>query len=156
MPMLGKFDSCWKLRIRRAAFGPTPMRSARSPTRWSVTRVEASPRGGQVRFTSRGDATLLRWTVEDGGHGITPEEGEHLFDPFYCGRQAGRGLGMGLPRMARFLGKIGGEVRVHSSPGQGSIFQARVPLTAPPKPRALEPDSSVVVSPAGTNRPATA
>ncbi len=118
--------------------------------------LESSPRGAQIRFSTRGDTAALRWTVEDDGRGITPEEGEHLFDPFYCGRQAGRGLGMGLPRLARFLGQIGGDVRVHSAPGQGSVFQARVPLTPPPKPRSTEPEFAGIPSPAGASRPATA
>ncbi|MCA1685593.1 MAG: HAMP domain-containing histidine kinase, partial [Planctomycetia bacterium] len=59
--------------------------------------LESTPKGGLVRVSTAGDATSLRWSVLDSGRGITPAEGGHLFDPFFCGRQAGRGLGMGLP-----------------------------------------------------------
>ena len=100
--------------------------------------LEATPKGGEVRFTSRGDGSTLRWTVDDDGRGMTPAEGGHLFDPFFCGRQAGRGLGMGLPRAARFLGQIGGEIRYQSSLGQGTTFLVRLPLEEPPKPFATE------------------
>ncbi len=96
--------------------------------------LEATPKGGQIRFSTSGDATSLRWTIHDTGRGIGPEEGSHLLDPFYCGRQAGRGLGMGLPRAARFVLQSGGEIRWYSTPGQGSTFQVRVPLADPPKP----------------------
>ncbi len=39
--------------------------------------------------------------VTDNGRGLTPEEMQHLFDPFYSGRQAGRGLGFGLSKAYR-------------------------------------------------------
>ncbi|TWT61849.1 sensor histidine kinase [Rubinisphaera italica] len=39
--------------------------------------------------------------VTDDGRGLTPEEMQHLFDPFYSGRQAGRGLGFGLSKAYR-------------------------------------------------------
>ena len=42
------------------------------------------------------------------GLGLDAEAAAHLLDPFYCGRQAGRGLGMGLPRVARFVRSVGG------------------------------------------------
>ncbi|MBV8555466.1 MAG: hypothetical protein JO116_07865, partial [Planctomycetaceae bacterium] len=60
-----------------------------------------------------------------------------LFDPFYCGRQAGRGLGLGLPRAARFVSLAGGDLRWHSTPGQGTTFHLHLPLAAPPKPPVL-------------------
>lgn len=96
--------------------------------------LEATPRGGQVRVSTAGDSTALRWTVQDNGSGISDAEGGHLFDPFFCGRQAGRGLGMGLPRASRFVKQAGGEIRWHSTPGQGSSFVVRLPLAEPPLP----------------------
>jgi signal transduction histidine kinase len=96
---------------------------------------EATPKGGKIRVSTALTPQSLHWTVHDTGRGITAAEGRHLFDPFYCGRQAGRGLGLGLPRAARFVAQVGGNIRWHSAPGQGSIFQVHVPLTAPPQPR---------------------
>jgi signal transduction histidine kinase len=99
---------------------------------------EATPKGGKIRIATALTPQSLRWTVQDNGRGISPADGRHLFDPFYCGRQAGRGLGLGLPRAARFLAQVGGDIRWHSTPGHGSIFHVHVPLTAPPQP----PDAS--------------
>jgi signal transduction histidine kinase len=67
--------------------------------------LEATPKGGTVHVSSAvaADASALRWVVQDTGRGIAAAEGEHLFDPFFCGRQAGRGLGLGLPRAARIV-----------------------------------------------------
>ena len=55
--------------------------------------LQATPAGGQilVRATAQGDELL--WSFSDTGKGIGDEEAVHLFDPFYCGRQAGRGAG---------------------------------------------------------------
>jgi len=90
--------------------------------------LEATAAGGLVEFVCSGDAKALRWTVRDTGRGIGPGDAVHLFDPFYCGRQAGRGLGLGLPRVARIVDQMGGELRWHSIPGQGASFQVTIPV----------------------------
>ena len=43
------------------------------------------------------------FTISDNGVGLSETEREHLFDPFYSGRQAGRGLGFGLSKCWRIL-----------------------------------------------------
>jgi len=96
--------------------------------------LEASSAGGTIRFSTVGDARNLRWVVHDSGRGISATEGAHLFDPFYCGRQAGRGLGLGLPRAARIIEQGGGDLRWHSTPGQGATFQVALPFDAIPGP----------------------
>ena len=62
--------------------------------------------------------------------GSHPAKRAHLFDPFYCGRQAGRGLGLGLPRAARIVDQAGGRLRWSSNPGHGSVFQVHLPLSS--------------------------
>ncbi len=96
--------------------------------------IEATPSGGAVFVQAGGDEQTLRWTVKDSGRGLTPHEATHLFDPFFCGREAGRGLGLGLPRAARIVERSGGEIGWQSAPGQGTSFQLRIPLPAPPPP----------------------
>ena len=94
--------------------------------------LEATPSGGLVRFTTSGDARMVRWTVHDNGRGIGPAEGLHLFDPFYCGRAAGRGLGLGLPRAARIVAQAGGELKWQSTPGSGTTFVVTIPVAEIP------------------------
>jgi signal transduction histidine kinase len=94
--------------------------------------LEATPVGGQVQFTSGGDARALRWAVHDNGRGIAAGESHRLFDPFYCGRQAGRGLGLGLPRAARIVEQAGGELKWHSVPGHGTTFHVTLPVSEIP------------------------
>ena len=112
--------------------------------------IEATPRGGSVRVTSLGHEVALGWSVHDTGRGISPTEGDHLFDPFYCGRQAGRGLGMGLPRLARFLELAGGEIRWQTVQGQGATYLVRMPLAESPGPPPLE---SLAPTGTDTDRP---
>ena len=94
--------------------------------------MEATPVGGLVQFTAGGDVRNLRWTVHDNGRGIGAAEGSHLFDPFYCGRQAGRGLGLGLPRAARIVEQAGGELKWQSVPGHGTTFHVTLPVSEIP------------------------
>lgn len=101
--------------------------------------MEATPAGGTVKVATSGQALSVTWTVQDNGKGLSRSEAEHLFDPFFCGRQAGRGLGMGLPRASRFLSMLGGEIRWQSLPGQGATFTVRIPLSEPPDPVGNDP-----------------
>jgi signal transduction histidine kinase len=69
----------------------------------------------------------IAFEVRDNGPGITPEVRRHLFDPFYSGREAGRGLGLGLCKVWRIAELHGGEIVVESQPGQGARFELRIP-----------------------------
>jgi signal transduction histidine kinase len=101
--------------------------------------VQATPTGGKIQVGSRLQKDELLWWFLDSGRGLDPAEAAHLFDPFYCGRQAGRGLGMGLPRAARIVTMAGGRIRWTSHPGQGSVFHVNLPLLAPPGQPGKEP-----------------
>lgn len=57
------------------------------------------------------------WVVfEDSGPGLSDRAREHLFDPFFSGREAGRGLGFGLSKAWRIAELHGGAIEVHSTP----------------------------------------
>src|SRR5262249_586228 len=57
---------------------------AAGPAGWAAARIETA---------ARDQAAVI---FEDSGRGPDPAQHEHLFDPFYSGRQAGRGRGLGL------------------------------------------------------------
>jgi signal transduction histidine kinase len=79
--------------------------------------VEAAPPGGWVRVAAeaRGDGWAV--TVEDSGPGPSPAQVEHLFDPFFSGRSAGRGAGLGLSIAWRLARLNGGDVRYEPTGG---------------------------------------
>jgi signal transduction histidine kinase len=80
----------------------------------SVVRngIEAAGADGWVRLgvESPEDGPVM-FVIEDSGPGMTPAATEHAFDPFYCGRSAGRGRGLGLPTAWRFARENGGDIR---------------------------------------------
>ena len=75
--------------------------------------VEAAPNDCWVRVRVV-EPVMESWidvAVEDGGPGPDPSQRPSLFDPFYSGRSAGRGRGLGLPVAWRLARLQGGDVR---------------------------------------------
>ncbi len=92
--------------------------------------IEAAPADGWagVRLeTSVPDR--LEIVVEDNGPGPPLGQREHLFDPFYSGRQAGRGKGLGLSIAWRLARQNGGEVRYEERSCGPTRFVLSLPRT---------------------------
>lgn len=81
-----------------------------------------------VSNEAEGAEGVLR--VSDNGKGFSEADREHLFDPFYSGRQAGRGLGFGLPKAWRIVDMHGGRIEVDSPPAGGVTFTVYWPSEA--------------------------
>src|SRR5439155_4713354 len=94
--------------------------------------VKYTPRGGRVELTLR---LVDRWAevaVADTGVGMTPADGERIFEPFVRldaarARDSG-GAGLGLPIARSIVTAHGGTVAAESAPGAGSTFTIRLPL----------------------------
>ncbi|TAG59985.1 MAG: response regulator [Oscillatoriales cyanobacterium] len=68
---------------------------------------------------------FLQFSVKDTGPGIAPDEVSRLFKPFVqasAGRKSQTGTGLGLPISNSFVKLMGGEIRVKSSVGKGTVF----------------------------------
>lgn len=91
-----------------------------------------TPMHGQVTIRTWYAAEQVHISVQDNGIGITPEEREHIFDPFFKGENASRvegtGAGLGLSIVRRVIAMHGGSIEVDSQPGVGSIFTLHLPL----------------------------
>lgn len=112
--------------LRNAIEAAGPVAEADAPG-WARIRVE-------VTATDR-----LRIAVEDSGPGPTAAQAEHMFDPFYSGRPAGRGKGLGLPTAWRLAREQGGDVAYEPQPNGPTRFVlslARVPILPVVEPRA--------------------
>jgi signal transduction histidine kinase len=90
--------------------------------------IEAAGRDGWVRFGCvEGDEEFVRFAVEDSGPGLSAAVREHAFDPFFCGRSAGRGRGLGLPTAWQFARQNGGELRYEATTDGPTRFVLVVP-----------------------------
>jgi signal transduction histidine kinase len=91
--------------------------------------------GGQVSFqVARQLVNGRAWVyfrVSDTGIGIAPEHIGQLFREFYqvdaSTTRRYEGTGLGLVITQRLCHMLGGEIRVHSQPGQGSVFTLELP-----------------------------
>ncbi len=94
-----------------------------------INSLEALGRGGniQIGILRNGDTQFAEITVTDDGPGISPEIANKIFDPFFSGREAGRGLGFGLSKCWRIVMLHGGKVTVQSQPGHGATFTILLP-----------------------------
>tara|TARA_R110002111_G_C5993139_1_gene372241 strand:+ start:767 stop:2029 length:1263 start_codon:yes stop_codon:yes gene_type:complete len=91
--------------------------------------------GGHLRIVSEEVATgsnrVLHIRVIDDGPGLTEQEREHLFDPFFSARQAGRGLGFGLSKCWRIISLHGGTIEAETNPDRGVTFHLFWPSENP-------------------------
>jgi signal transduction histidine kinase len=91
----------------------------------------ATPNKGWVHVRARTDANWLTIVVEDNGPGPAGAQREHQFDPFYSGRSAGRGRGLGLPTAWRLAREHGGDVRFEPTSNGPTRFVLTLPLPEP-------------------------
>jgi two-component system sensor histidine kinase/response regulator len=78
-----------------------------------------------TELTAESDKLTLHFEVEDTGPGIAPEEIHLLFEAFAqteAGRKSQQGTGLGLPISQKYVQLMGGEIKVTSTNGQGSLF----------------------------------
>ncbi len=99
--------------------------------------LHAMPQGGALTFRARlgsladprsRSRPAVELSVEDTGVGITPEDLDKLFVPFFTTRHDGTGLGLAISQ--RIVQAHRGELDVQSEAGRGSVFTVRLPLTA--------------------------
>ncbi|MEX0610798.1 MAG: ATP-binding protein [Pirellulales bacterium] len=90
-----------------------------------VNALEAVGDGGNVRVViqqiNREGEQWAEIAVHDDGPGFSEEVRRHMFDPFFSGREAGRGLGFGLSKCWRIVTEHGGQVVVHKRSGGAKI-----------------------------------
>jgi signal transduction histidine kinase len=93
--------------------------------------LEAAPADGWVAVRWQTPApNRLELIVEDNGAGPTPAQRDHLFDPFYSHRQAGRGRGLGLSTAWRLAREHDGDLALDAFPGAPTRFVLSLPREA--------------------------
>jgi two-component system sensor histidine kinase PilS (NtrC family) len=96
---------------------------------WNLLRnaADAMPQGGAVTVTLRHSEDAAEFDVTDEGKGMSLEEQERLFEPFFSTKTHGTGLG--LATVHRIVSEHGGQILVDSTVGRGTRMRIRLPYT---------------------------
>jgi two-component system NtrC family sensor kinase len=91
--------------------------------------IAAMPDGGTVSVTllENRDTSHACLKVTDTGIGINSNDLQHIFEPFYTTKDVGQGTGLGLSIAYGIVKEHGGEIKVHSDPGNQTTFEVAFP-----------------------------
>jgi len=67
-------------------------------------------------------------TIQDNGHGMSPEILERIFEPYFTTKKTGEGTGMGLSVVHGIVRTHGGDITVSSEPCKGTSFSVYFPV----------------------------
>lgn len=84
--------------------------------------------GGIITLGAKQTVNHIIITVSDDGPGIADANIARVFDPFYTTKPVGKGTGLGLSICYGIINKIGGDINVHSTKGEGATFEIRFPI----------------------------
>ena len=95
--------------------------------------VRFTPERGRVGLTARREGNEVVIRVADSGPGMTEEQVKRAVQPFARGADTdGRGAGLGLSLVTRFVELHDGRLEIRSAPGRGTAVTCRLPTGAPP------------------------
>ena len=84
--------------------------------------VQACTEGGRVTIETQETGNKVQLVVRDNGCGMSPEQAQHIFDPFYTTRHHRGGTGLGLSIVHGIVTSHQGTIQVTSEPGKGTAF----------------------------------
>ncbi len=109
-----------------------------------INARDAMPDGGRLTITTRRlsspppwmleldtrthTAQLVELTIADTGIGIRQEVLGRIFDPFFTTKEPGKGTGLGLTTVYDIVRRHGGQIRVESELGHGTVFRVVFPM----------------------------
>ena len=94
-----------------------------------LNAIQAMPGGGHLtlRGQNSGDGQWIHISIQDSGIGISSENINKLFDPFFSTKEGGIGLGLSITH--RIIDQHHGKIEVESAPGKGTLFTIWLPIS---------------------------
>jgi len=92
-----------------------------------LNAMNAMPNGGTVDVFAEQIAGEVLIRVKDSGEGISRDDLDKIFDPFFTRAPLGKGTGLGLSICHSIVDQHGGSIGVESQSGMGSTFTVRLP-----------------------------
>jgi len=83
---------------------------------------------GTLTITTEKTKDVVRASFSDNGPGISPENVEQIFNPFFTTKEIGQGIGLGLSICHSIVTEHGGKIYVKSEPGKGATFVVELPI----------------------------
>jgi len=93
--------------------------------------LDAIPAGGKVHIRCAPDDAHLRIEISDTGCGIADSDRDRVFEPFFTTKPPGKGTGLGLAIARNIVSDHGGQLRLRSTPGQGTTAEILLPVELP-------------------------
>ncbi len=92
-----------------------------------LNAVQAMDQGGTLRITAapEPDAGVVLLRIADTGHGMAAELVPDIFNPYFTTKSSGTGLGLAI--VHRIIEAHGGEIKVESVVGKGTVFTLLLP-----------------------------
>ncbi|MFN7920938.1 MAG: ATP-binding protein [Bryobacteraceae bacterium] len=136
-PILKLFEPQWEAPGRPAIRGEIrleddaitveadPDQLSRALRNLILNAMDAMPSGGTITIRAARSGNDVLLSVADTGEGLTQEECERLFTPYYTTKQHGTGLGLAIVQSV--VTDHGGRISVKSEPGKGTTFVMELP-----------------------------
>jgi two-component system nitrogen regulation sensor histidine kinase NtrY len=115
------------LNPRLPAIQADPEQIKRALQNLVLNAMDAMPGGGVLRIRTEQYNSTVILEVSDTGQGLTKEECDRLFTPYYTTKHHGTGLGLAIVQSV--VSDHHGTISVESQPGHGSIFRIDLPIT---------------------------
>ena len=90
-----------------------------------LNAIQAIEDKGEITIDCRRDNVFSCISVIDTGSGVSPEEMNKIFEPYYSTKKLGIGIGLAITK--RFVEEHGGTITIDSEVGKGTTMRMRIP-----------------------------